>query len=688
LSEYDPVTLDVETWSDYWASLHLDSIVLTAGGFLAFYPTELKWHTRSQHLADRDLLGEYTRALKSRGIRVVARIETNWAHEKVFRERPDWFERDESGKPVFQAETPWVYHICMFSDYHTKQVPAIMREISSRYDIDGFFTNSWPPSGKPYPCHCEVCRRAQDHTARGLYERSRSRILEVCELLIEVAREKKPDCVYNINIGGGLRAAQSHMQLGRMGSWLTADHQGRNGEVPIWDVTQQGRVARAIMGTKPLTNVVGTKSSIWRHSTKSKMELEMWLSGCVASGMVPWYVWLGAEVEDRRWMETGRKFYSWLKKNERHFTNLDSVANVAVLFSQRINAFYDAPGRLNLGYGARGNQRDDRAGKATDHLQGVYLSLLKGRFAFDFVHEENLGADTLGRYDLLVLPNSAVLSDEQCREIGDFVASGGSVVAVFESSLYDEWGVERKDFALAEVLGVHKGADQHREGHTFYTRVNGEHTIVRGFDDTGWIPGGEYRVPLERSKSGDVILTVVPPYPQGVPEMVYPHPREELPYAEDDANEPGLVARECDGSRMVYFAGDVGRAIWLHGNTDLIRLFNRAVRWALKERTPVSVEGEGVVEYFAWRTAAGYAIHILNYTNPNMTHSDFDSIYEIGPQQVRLEIAPGVRIARVELISDGRDIPFVQDGSTVAFQVPSVGAYEVAALHQAAGQGG
>src|SRR6478752_10466139 len=77
MNEYDPRNLDIEYWVNYWADLKLDAIILTGGGLMAMYPTKIPGHYKSQFLGNGDLLGDYLKALKQKGIRVIARIETN-----------------------------------------------------------------------------------------------------------------------------------------------------------------------------------------------------------------------------------------------------------------------------------------------------------------------------------------------------------------------------------------------------------------------------------------------------------------------------------------------------------------------------------------------------------------------------------------------------------------------------------
>jgi hypothetical protein len=99
------------------------------------------------------------------------------------------------------------------------------------------------------------------------------------------------------------------------------------------------------------------------------------------------------------------------------------------------------------------------------------------------------------------------------------------------------------------------------------------------------------------------------------------------------------------------------------------------------ESTPVTITGRGLIEAFAWETEPGFAVHVLNYTNPNVHRGWVREFYPIGEQKVRMKVPPGRKVQRVELLRAGKDIPFRSVNGSVEFIVPSVEDYEVAALY-------
>ena len=661
-NERDPIELNIGEWLDYWTSLKINALLLNAGGIVAFYPTRVPFHHKSQFLGDRDLFGDFAKAAKQRGIRVVARMDCNYAWEEAWKAHPEWFEQNGDGSPRRHDQSTWLYKTCMYSAYFTEQMPALIREINQLYDVDGFFTNGWPGAEGPSSCHCAECRDFGDAKSPEYRERHLARVLEVWKLWDTTAKQKKWDSVYVGNLGGGIRASTDLKRIAAVAGWFNADHQGRGGATPIWDCAQQGRVAQCVMKGRTITNVTGAYANshpLWRHTSKSPEEAVMWMAGTTASGMVPWYHWLGGAPKDLRWRETGQRFFDWIAKHERHFVNRRSIATIGVVFSERGNAYYKPPG---------GND-------ATEFLQGLYYALVQTRYPFDFVHEDDLGPETLQRYAALLLANVALLSDAQCRQLEDYTAAGGSLLATFETSLYDERGKRRDDFGLARLFGMSKTGDvQGPAGNSYYARILRNHDVLRGFDHTAILPGAEFRVPVQASDM-EPVLAVLPPYPAYPPEMVYPPPAE-------TTHEPAIVLREHGASRLVYVPGDIDRSFWRSGNPDLSGLLRNSVRWLMRDRVPVSVEGEGVLDVFAWETEPGFALHLLNYTNPNMLRGWFTETYAVGPQRVRAELPEGVRGNRVELLRAETSTPLKRDGRIVEFTVPGIRDYEIAVIER------
>ncbi len=87
--------------------------------------------------------------------------------------------------------------------------------------------------------------------------------------------------------------------------------------------------------------------------------------------------------------------------------------------------------------------------KVEDPTLGFYQALVEARIPFEMVHDGLLDAAHIDRYRTLILPeHRGALRRAVRADCASYVKRGGSIVATYETSLYDEWGVRRTDFGL------------------------------------------------------------------------------------------------------------------------------------------------------------------------------------------------------------------------------------------------
>jgi hypothetical protein len=662
-TEHDPAVFDIEGWADYWSSVKAGAVYISVTGILAYYPSKVPFHRHGKYLNDRDFFGELYEAAKKRNLRIVARYspDLNWAD--ALAAHPDWFMRDNEGNALETPDTPELFQTCMFSTYMTDYFPAVIREVISRYDVDAHYSNGWPSFSLPV-CFCDICRKLPPAKTPAYWDKFNERVTELFNHYNSIAQGKKAESFYFLNMGGEIHATPNLAQLGETCHWFQADNQGRGGQdEPVWGAAQQGRVCNAVLDGKMATNITGAWSTgpvRWRQVTKTPAEAQTWFEQTTASGLVPYYHVIGGETglgEDLRWKKIGRDFFDWTARHDAHFVNKTAIANIGVVFGQRTQLFYKAPYKTSM----------------QQSIVAIYYALLEGRFLFDFVHEDRLQPKRINKYAALILPNIALLSDEQCRQLRAYVEQGGSLLATFETSMYTERNERRADFGLADIFGIHAaGAVIGRRGNSnpYLARIERQHPLVHGFTDTHWIPGAEFRVPLAPVENP--VLTVVPGYTAYPPELSYPP----TPHT----NEPAAIVREHGKSRLVYIPGSIEATMWISGHTDLSQLLQNAIRWVAGENPPVTIDGRGLIEAFAWETEPGYALHVLNYTNPNLHRGWIREFYPIGEQKVRFRVPQGRHIERVELLRTERSIPFHAVGDAIEFSIPSIESYEVAAL--------
>lgn len=671
MTEHDPAVMNIEEWADYWHRAEADLVFISVTGILAFYPSKVKYHRHGKFLNGRDFFGECVAAARKRGMRVVARMspDLNWGD--ALEAHPEWAMRHKDGSVQFSGEEPRLFKTCMFSTYMDDFMSAIMREINSLYDVDCFYMNGWPPLGSLPECHCAICSKLPPPGTPAYWHAFNDRVFELWQKYDAIAKEKKADSFFFANSGGNVRGGPNLDRIGKIAAWFQADNQGRTYDEPaIWGCSLQGRVCNAVLDGKVAANVTAAYSTGvvgWRNASKNPDEARIWLAQTSASGMRPYFHFVGSEdgfCEDRRWQKVGEEYFQWTAKHDSHFKTRRSIANIGVAIGQSTQLLYPGPASVR----SRAYMHET--------TQGIYDAMLQGRFAFDYVHEDRLDPEGLSKYRLLILPNVAMLSDRHCEQIRDYVKSGGSLMASFETSLYDQNLQRRDDFGLADLLGISKAGDAiGTNGNAYYARIENPNAtnrqpILDGFHDTNWIPGAQNRIPLK--PVNDPVLTVVSGFVRYPPELAYP--------PVSHTNEPAIVLRETATSRIAYFSGDIERTYWLTGHGDLLRLMHNTIRWLTHDEGVVHVDGEGLIEVFCWETAPGYAVHLLNYTNPNAHHGWMRSVYPLGTQSIRMKLPAGVKVRSVELLRAEQKIQFALEGQTLRFVVPRVGDYEVAAV--------
>jgi hypothetical protein len=307
----------------------------------------------------------------------------------------------------------------------------------------------------------------------------------------------------------------------------------------------------------------------------------------------------------------------------------------------------------------------------------MYQALVEARIPFEMVHDRMLEPNNIDRFKLLILPNIAALSDEQCSRLRNYVQRGGSVLATFETSLYDEWGVRRRDFGLAGVFGVRFKGRVEGPMQNSYLRLEREaakdHPLLAGFQDTERIINCVSRVDVEASQPfPNPPLTLIPSYPDLPMEEVYPRvPKTDIAQ---------VYLREHGQGRAVYFPGDIDRTFWEVLSDDHGRLLRNAVAWAVNEQPPVTVAGPGMLDVTMWRQKNSITVHLVNLSNPMMMKGPFRELLPVGEQRVRVKLPAGQKARKIQLLTAGKTPAVREVGGVVEVVVPSILLHEVVAI--------
>ena len=96
--ENDPGHYDPDFWLDYFKRIHADGALLSAGGVVAFYPTNIPLHHRSTWLGDSDPLGYLVKGCRKMNMSIILRTDPHATRQDVYEAHPDWIAVSADGK--------------------------------------------------------------------------------------------------------------------------------------------------------------------------------------------------------------------------------------------------------------------------------------------------------------------------------------------------------------------------------------------------------------------------------------------------------------------------------------------------------------------------------------------------------------------------------------------------------------
>jgi hypothetical protein len=674
-TEENPPSYDPNFWFDLFRKTHVEAACLSAGGDIAFYPTKVPLHKRARDLGDRDMFGEMVKGCRALNMSIIARVDPHAMSEEAYAAHPEWAACTEDGKPRrhWAAKDMWV--TCQNGGFMFDFMPAVLKEITDLYKVEGFFGNRWAGSGM---CYCQTCKTKfkaatglelpttndpQDPRRKAYIQWNADMRARQFTLWNDTVKKSKKDCFFSPN--GGLNDPEKVMH-----PLIAVDRQGRNGTTPVWMMGKYAKQVRAYMQNLPvcgLFNVGIEDDNRWKDSVQRGPELEAWAHSGIAQGFRPWYCKFNARIFDARWVKPVEKIFQWHHANDKYMRNTANLARVAMVNSTQSGIFTGGGTAFTAGDGVRA------AARVTDSVNGYYQALVEARIPFEMVDDRLMTKDRLAPYRVLVLADVAALSDKQCQQIRDFVLGGGRIVATGETSLYDETGKKRANFGLSDLFGCDYVKTENSVKNAYLTPRH-PHPITRGLEDAPRIIATVQQITAKAHDAAKQPLTLVPAYPDLPMERVFPTTGQE------QTDISMVFARDAGKGRVVYFPMDLDRTFWEVLAADHQLLLQNAVEWAADGARPMTVTGPGMVDVAYWRQKNSLAAHVVNMNNPMMMKGPYRDIMPAGPYTVSLEIPAGATVGAVKLLESGAVPKTSRDGNRLVVEVPSIALHEVVAV--------
>ncbi len=627
-----------------------------------------------------DYLRRYLPEARKHGLRVMIYFNVHWYNPEFAERHPDWLQVREDGRPlsgVYETGTAF----CVNGPWR-EWVFRVVRDLAA-YPIDGIFYDG--PIFFADTCYCRYCqekflkaygtklppkKERKGGAFRDLLEFQASSLADFLRDSQRILKGINPEIALYMN--GGVRGA--NWATGRLNRVLVAEQDllGSEGgfvagdltRVPVWKPGATAKLLESQAGGKPRVIFSAASHKPWTFSLLPAAELRLLYADSIANAASVWFGVTAFEL-DQPEMKALAEMNALVAKNASYFQDTRSEARAALVWSDVTANYYQGSGAQMIDID-RVPQRSE-VGNLDGEFSGFADALLRSHTPYDVVDDVTLEREDLGRYSAIFLPNVACMSDRAAARLKAYVREGGSLFATFESSLYDQTGIRRAEFALAEVFGISGGKKIAGPTRWDFMKSRASSPLLEGLGRE-LIPSTTYHVRVEPKGSRPLLYFTRPLAGRydGVPEV---------------SDEPALMVNRYGRGQAVYFSGDLGNAVNTFHLPEWYRLIANAAREL--SPSPVTLQNapssvEVVLRSQVQESGKRFLLHLVNFTG-EMTRP-IESVVPLENLRVSVKSSPPRRIMT---LMRPQTLSFQTDASgRVHFVLPRLQEYEVVVIER------
>jgi len=322
------------------------------------------------------------------------------------------------------------------------------------------------------------------------------------------------------------------------------------------------------------------------------------------------------------------------------------------------------------------------------HTLGYFRAMLEEHLPFNLYQDWNVQDADLAKHKVLILPNTACLSEEQAAAIRRFVTSGGGLVASMDTGAFDATGNARTRSLLEDLLGVkHLGPVAEAGG-----KVALDWNFEKGVGPDYWLKRKGARTvliaqegPLASTSLAELVddTAVVFKGPALAVEAVGASTAQMWYLDAKGLKSPAVITRPFGKGRVVYFAAGVDAGYYLYAYPWQRVMLANAVRWAAGSAPPVQVKAPMCVHATVRRQveANRLVVHLYNDINTTggraLPQDDVPLREETLPiYGIEVVFDGGLSVEKVTMQPGGEELEVMSDGKNTKVVVPKL------AIHQ------